>query len=287
MKLLINFLVLLRTILALQDPTCTFANYPYVIGIKETFSFKHVCGGSLVKPNTVLTLASCIIERKDIPGFFTAVGGPSSIGKVGSQRVIAQQVVVHNRFDRSRGMNDVGLLILKHDFELSDLVSVVRIPEQFIQEDIGRMHTKAVAIGWGPYHPGKRLTDDNRYLFNPKLNCVYLNVLTESKCKMVRKGFGYEPNKICAWVPHGDESLCQGDAGGPLVSNGTQYGIVSVGFGCDSSKSPAFYERIDRVLDIFKQPYQIEIEFRSGSNNNRSCLYTFMIIIFILFKLKT
>ncbi|XP_044746527.1 trypsin-like [Coccinella septempunctata] len=272
-------LVIFRITLAVNDPTCTFANYPFVIGIKETFSFKHVCGGSLVKPNTVLTLASCVIERKDIPGFFTAVAGPSSIGRVGSQRIIAQRVVVHKRFDRSRGMNDVGLLILSSNFELSNLVSVVRIPEQYIAEDIGKRHTRGVAIGWGPYHPGKRLTDDNRYLFNPKLNCIRLTILSESKCKMVRKGFGYEPNKICAWVPQGDEDLCQGDAGGPLVSNGTQYGIVSVGFGCDSTKSPAFYERIDRVLDIFMQPYQIDIEYRSISIRYQACSVTFISVV--------
>ncbi|KAL3287539.1 hypothetical protein HHI36_002007 [Cryptolaemus montrouzieri] len=285
MILVLFILVLLLSsfVASKKDPLCTFANYPFMIAIKETFSFRHICAGTLVKPNTVLTLASCITERKDIPSFFTAVAGPSSIGRVGSQRLIAHQVIVHKRFDRSRAVNDVGLLILLSNFELSHLVGLVQVPEQFVQDDIGNINSKGVAIGWGPYHPGKRLTDDNRYLFNPKLNCVTLEILNETNCKRVRKGFGYEPNKICAWVPHGDEDMCQGDAGGPLLIDGIQYGIISVGYGCDSSRSPAFYERMDRVLDIFKQPYQVDVAYRSISEKNRS--YEYMCFIQLTFSL--
>ncbi|KAK9872396.1 hypothetical protein WA026_017854 [Henosepilachna vigintioctopunctata] len=176
-----NFIICLLICFKLsqQNLTCSFSSFPFMIGIKETFSFRHVCAGSLVKPDTVLTLASCIIGRKEIPGYFTAVAGPSLIGKIGSQRSIAKEIVIHAGFDRTRYAFDVGLLILQHKFQLSHLINIVKVPEEFIAEDFGKLYTKAVAIGWGPYHPGKRIIDDNRYLFNPSLKCVELDLLDE------------------------------------------------------------------------------------------------------------
>lgn len=58
---------------------------------------------------------------------------------------------------------------------------------------------------------------------------------------------------ICAGYPSGIIDTCGGDSGGPLSLNGTLYGIVSWGSGCDKPCSPAVFTNVYRFVIWIKE----------------------------------
>ena len=54
---------------------------------------------------------------------------------------------------------------------------------------------------------------------------------------------------FCAGYFNGDNGMCNGDAGGPLVCNGELQGIVSSGYGCAESNFPDLFTRVCEYVE--------------------------------------
>ena len=67
-------------------------------------------------------------------------------------------IVTHPAFESKRIWNDVGVLFVRQDFEITDHISPVCIPSNS-DDDSEYMSENCVATGWGRNKYGKRLND--------------------------------------------------------------------------------------------------------------------------------
>ncbi|XP_031328283.1 trypsin alpha-like [Photinus pyralis] len=198
--------------------------YPYQISLQSHGS--HVCGGSIIGPNKILTAAHCTsgssASSMTVRHSSTYRGSQGVVIKVAH---IAQNPA-YNPFDIS---NDVSVLTLTESIKESDIGKPIKLVE-FNAVEGGR---KAVCTGWGTLSSGGFLPLE--------LQAVDVMEVNRTKCNKSYGG-GITDTMICFGSPGKDS--CQGDSGGPLVVDGKQVGIVSWGYGCADPDHPGVYAHV-------------------------------------------
>lgn len=130
------------------------------------------------------------------------------------------------------------------------------------EETLEKNCERAVVLGWGDQYA--KDSDGNPFFppiapYNPQLHCVRLEVITEADC-FRHYGELIPENYMCTFA-YGKDA-CQvdlilwlflfviqkyffkGDSGGPLICNGTQYGIILSGIGCAYKSFPGLHTKV-------------------------------------------
>uniref|UniRef100_A0A8C1VJ94 Zgc:153968 n=1 Tax=Cyprinus carpio TaxID=7962 RepID=A0A8C1VJ94_CYPCA len=241
-------------------------SWPWQASIHYVLNGGLVCGGSLINKDWVLSAAQCFRELTASTtviylGRHRQIGvNPYEI----SRKVI--RIITHPKYHPDHFDNDIPVCLAAAGSTFA-------------------AGTESWITGWGNLHFGDTTIPNI-------LQEVKIPVVSNSYCKSVY-GSIFTDNILCAGPTEGGKGLCQGDGGGPLVINGSQWiqsGITSFGVQCAVPKYPGGYTRVSQYQDWISSQIKNDlpgfVEFKSSGFRSSDSLPLFSLsLTFSIFSL--
>lgn len=236
--------------------------------VSLVFVNRHLCGGSIISNEWILTAAQCLVKRSP-RDFQVRVGSTDSFE--GGILYPVNRTILHKFYAGLHNPDfDFGLIQLNRTITFDVGAKAIRLPK-LSAADI-RPGQMCLVSGWGKTQNSSESTRYLRAVTVPKV-----------KQRLCRKSYPFRitPRMFCAGIyDEGGKdceyiftilfwstddrkteeillsiflftiAACQGDSGGPLVvlNKGTKehtlVGIVSWGLGCALKKNPGVYARV-------------------------------------------
>uniref|UniRef100_A0A672S2F7 Trypsin-like n=1 Tax=Sinocyclocheilus grahami TaxID=75366 RepID=A0A672S2F7_SINGR len=257
-------------------------SWPWQASINYVPNGGLVCGGSLINKDWVLSAAQCFQE---LTASTTVIylGRQWQIGTNSHQisRTVTQ-IIIHPKYHPDTFDNDIALVQLSSSVTFNDYIRPVCLAAAGSTFAAG---TESWITGWGKLNFGDTTLPNT-------LQEVKIPVISNSYCKSVYESI-FTDNILCAGPIEGGKGLCQGDGGGPLVINGSQWiqsGITSFSVQCTAPKYPGGYTRVSRyqhwISSHIKSDLPGFVEFKSSGFRSSNSLPLFSIsLTFSIFPL--
>ena len=209
-------------------------DYPYQVSLQ--ISRRHICGGSILNENYILTAGHCV----RIMLYPTSVvrAGLNCSSHEGSVHKIVW-VKEHEKYafaGSGAPLNDIAIAKVDPPFKFGAAISPIPLYNSEVEIEEGQM---SVTTGYGLTSEGGELSDS--------LMAVQVPIVNRKRCSEIYQHLGFNEigeGYICVGTDEGGKSACKGDSGGPVVVKGQLAGIVSYGFGCNTPKVPGVYTNV-------------------------------------------